>query len=103
MRETYLLSPWAEVAYVKHGGETRRDVVPCRGALGLWTVPAGVDDQVWHMLQAAEVESAAADEQPDHQNHEQRRHAEHHDHDEDLGGAESADGQGVHALEGTRP
>lgn len=53
-------SHWAESSYAEHGGRTRRDIVhmvlenprplaepiPCRGALGLWTVPAGVDDQV---------------------------------------------------------
>jgi hypothetical protein len=58
-------SPWAEQSYDEHGGRTRRDVVhlvlesprplevpiPCRGALGLWTVPAGVEDQVQAQLE----------------------------------------------------
>jgi hypothetical protein len=58
---------WAEDSYAEHGGRTRRDIVhlvlanpqplevpvPCRGALGLWTVPAGVDDQVQAELDEA--------------------------------------------------
>lgn len=53
-------SPWAELSYAGDGGKTRRDVVhlvlenprplpspiPCRGALGLWTPPAEVLDQL---------------------------------------------------------
>jgi hypothetical protein len=53
-------SPWAEQSYAEHGGKTRRDIVhlelanprplpepiPCRGALGLWTPPAEVADQL---------------------------------------------------------
>lgn len=47
--------PWGEESYVEHGGGRRVDVVhlvlerpvpvhpiPCRGALGLWTVPDGI-------------------------------------------------------------
>lgn len=48
--------PWGEHTYVEHGGRTRSQIVhlvldnprpldvpePCRGALGLWTVPAHV-------------------------------------------------------------
>jgi hypothetical protein len=55
-----MCSAWAETSYAEHGGRTRRDIVhlvlanprplaepvPCRGALGLWTVPPGVDDQI---------------------------------------------------------
>lgn len=53
-------SPWAETQYVEHGGRTRRQIthlvladpvefahpVPCRGALGLWTVPDDVEHEV---------------------------------------------------------
>lgn len=53
-------SEWAEASYDEHGGRTRRDIVhlvlehprplpepiPCRGALGLWTPPADVLDQL---------------------------------------------------------
>lgn len=53
-------SPWAESKYDEHGGRTRRDIVhlvlanprpltvpiPCRGALGLWTPPAEVLEQL---------------------------------------------------------
>jgi hypothetical protein len=54
-------SPWAETAYEQHlDGRTRRDIVhlvlehprplaepiPCRGALGLWTPPVEVLDQL---------------------------------------------------------
>lgn len=59
-----MCSPWAESSYDEHGGKTRRDIVhlvlenprplatpvPCRGALGLWAVPPGVDHQVWAEL-----------------------------------------------------
>lgn len=48
--------PWGENEYVEHGGRSRRDVVhivlerprllpepiPCRGALGLWNLPADI-------------------------------------------------------------
>lgn len=50
---------WAEEQYDEHGGKTRLDIVhlvlenprpvepiPCRGALGLWTPPAEVLDQL---------------------------------------------------------
>jgi hypothetical protein len=51
---------WAESSYDEHGGRTRRDVVHlvlehprplpepilCRGALGLWTPPADVVEQL---------------------------------------------------------
>jgi hypothetical protein len=58
-------SRWAEESYDEAGGKHRLDIVhlvlenprpllepvPCRGALGLWTVPAGVDDQVYLQLE----------------------------------------------------
>lgn len=48
--------PWGEKEYIEHGGRSRRDVVhivlenprllpdpvPCRGALGLWNLPADI-------------------------------------------------------------
>lgn len=48
--------PWGESAYVEHGGHQRRRVthlvlegprelaepIPCKGALGLWSVPADI-------------------------------------------------------------
>lgn len=51
---------WAELSYAEHGGKTRRDIVhlvlenpqpldepiPCRGALGLWTPPIEVLEQL---------------------------------------------------------
>jgi hypothetical protein len=57
-------SEWAEQAYDEHGGRTRRDIVhlelenprplaepvACRGALGLWTLPGDVLDQVLEQL-----------------------------------------------------
>lgn len=57
-------SVWGEVAYVEHGGRTRRDVfhreltnprpldepIPCRGALGLWTPPTHVLEQLEEAL-----------------------------------------------------
>ena len=53
-------APWGESAYVEHGGRTRRQIVhlvlenarvlpepiPCRGALGLWTPPADIAEQL---------------------------------------------------------
>lgn len=59
-------SEWGEQAYDEHGGRTRRDIVhleleqpralvepvPCRGALGLWTLPQEVLDQVLEQLVA---------------------------------------------------
>lgn len=53
-------SVWAEQSYDEHGGRTRRDIVhleldsarpldepiPCRGALGLWTPPRDVLEQL---------------------------------------------------------
>lgn len=53
-------APWGESSYVEHGGRERRSVthlvlenplrlrepIPCRGALGLWTPPADVVDQI---------------------------------------------------------
>jgi len=61
-------SPWAETSYAEHGGRTRRELVhlvledpvalaegvPCRGSLGLWTVPADVLEQVGSQLRAAD-------------------------------------------------
>jgi hypothetical protein len=52
--------PWGETAYVEHGGRERRHIthlvlenprqlaepIPCRGALGLWTPPADILDQL---------------------------------------------------------
>jgi hypothetical protein len=52
--------PWGESAYTEHGGRERRHVthlvfenprelsepIPCRGALGLWTPPADILDQL---------------------------------------------------------
>lgn len=52
--------PWGESAYVEHGGRERRQIVhlvlenprllsepiPCKGALGLWTPPADVLEQL---------------------------------------------------------
>lgn len=59
-------SPWAETSYVEHGGRERKQLahmvverpvmleqpVPCRGALGLWTVPQDVEAQVQLQLEA---------------------------------------------------
>ena len=53
-------TPWGESSYVEHGGRERRrivhlvlenpvsflDPIPCKGALGLWTPPADVLDQI---------------------------------------------------------
>ncbi len=53
-------APWGESAYVEHGGRERRQIVhlvlenprllpkpiPCRGALGLWTLPADITAQL---------------------------------------------------------
>lgn len=50
-------SEWAETSYVQHDGSVRREIahlvldmpiefehpIPCKGALGLWTVPADVE------------------------------------------------------------
>lgn len=52
--------PWGESAYVEHGGRERRRIthlvlesprplaepIPCRGALGLWTPPADIVEQL---------------------------------------------------------
>jgi hypothetical protein len=66
--EGSMCSPWAEFEYAEHAtNRKRRDIahlvlenpqplevpVPCRGALGLWTVPSGVDDQVQLQLEGA--------------------------------------------------
>ena len=53
-------APWGESAYVEHGGRERRQIVhlvlenprllaepiPCKGALGLWTPPADIAEQL---------------------------------------------------------
>jgi hypothetical protein len=50
-------SPWAEQSYTEHGGRARvhlelanprplPEPIPCRGALGLWTPPADVLEQL---------------------------------------------------------
>ena len=53
-------SVWGETSYEEHGGRTRREIfhlelvnprplaipIPCRGALGLWTPPAVVLEQL---------------------------------------------------------
>lgn len=52
--------PWGESAYVEHGGRERRQIthlvlenpralaepIGCRGALGLWTPPADITEQL---------------------------------------------------------
>lgn len=52
--------PWGESAYVEHGGRERRRIthlilenprplaepIPCKGALGLWTPPADIVEQL---------------------------------------------------------
>lgn len=52
--------PWGESAYVEHGGRERRRIthlilenprplaepIPCKGALGLWTLPADIVEQL---------------------------------------------------------
>lgn len=53
-------APWGETSYVEHGGRERRQIVhlvlenprllpepiPCKGALGLWTPPADIAEQL---------------------------------------------------------
>lgn len=53
-------APWGEESYVEHGGRQRRNIVhlvleqprllpepiPCRGALGLWNLPADIAERL---------------------------------------------------------
>lgn len=53
-------APWGESSYAEHGGRERRQIVhlvlenprlltapiPCKGALGLWTPPADIAEQL---------------------------------------------------------
>ncbi|MCV7255650.1 hypothetical protein H7J86_26145 [Mycobacterium hackensackense] len=53
-------TPWGEQSYVEHGGRERRRIthlvlenprplaepIPCKGALGLWTPPADIAEQL---------------------------------------------------------
>lgn len=57
--------PWGESSYTEHGGRERRSIthlildhpralpepIPCRGALGLWTPPPDITEQL-HQLAA---------------------------------------------------
>lgn len=93
-------SPWAQSGDLWHLVLERPRAlevpVPCRGALGLWNVPSGVDDQVQLQL------PPAASDEPDPEPDDPDQDGELDHQQEEFPASDAADGVRVHGAEATR-